>query len=116
MNRTRKAISVVLALLIGIPVLELAREEFVYLGATKTLKNAYSRVEPGMIRGEVEQLAGTPDSTKDRNSEEIWYWDAAEHQGKLWKFFGLSWRKGHETLAVEFDDEGRVTRKWGGTN
>jgi len=69
-----------------------------------------------MTRGEVERLAGTADFAKDRNSQEIWYWDAAEQQGKLWKFFGLSWRKGHEILAVEFDDEGRVTRKWGGTN
>jgi len=116
MNRRKKAISVVVALLIVIPAFELAREEFVYLGATKTLKNAYSLIEPGMKQGQVELLAGTPDSTKERNSEEIWYWDAAEHQGKLWKVLGLSWRKGHGTLVVEFNRDGWVTRKWGGVN
>lgn len=116
MNRTKKTVLVVLAVLIGIPALELAREEIAYLSANCALKDVYSRVEPGMTRAEIQQLAGTPDSTKNNHTEEIWYWDMARRQGRLWKFLGLSWQKGHETLAVEFDGEGHVTRKWGGTN
>jgi SmpA / OmlA family len=116
MSLKKKSIPVVLALLIVIPLTELAREEFAYLSIAKAIKNSYSLVQPGMTRDEVELLAGRPDSKKKTTSEEILYWDGAQHQGKLWTLLGLTWRKGHQTLVVELNTEGRVTRTWGGIN
>jgi hypothetical protein len=102
--------------LIGIPAVELAREYIAYMWIANKLETAYQRIKPNMTREEVTQVAGTPDSVKEDEHGEHWYWDAVNHQGGLWRFLGLGHEKGHDTLVVEFNEEGKAIRIWGGIN
>jgi outer membrane protein assembly factor BamE (lipoprotein component of BamABCDE complex) len=103
-------------LFIGILSIEIAREEIVYLVITRKLESGYQQLKVGMNKEQVKQLVGNPDSTINRELEEIWYWDAGKHRGRLWRLLGIATVKGHYTLAVEFNNEGKVTKTWGGVN
>lgn len=66
MTRAKRNVVVSLAVLIGVPSLELVREEIAYLWVTKKLESAYEHFKPDMTREEVVRLAGMPDSEKKR--------------------------------------------------
>lgn len=116
MSRRKKTILIVLVVFVGLPVAELAREEAGYLVVSHNLKTAYERAENGMTREAIKTLAGEPEAIRLDNGEETWYWDAAVGQGFLWHKLELTSTKGHYTLTIEFDGQGKVTQKWGGVN
>lgn len=115
MSKKKNSI-IVLAVLIGLPVAELVREEIAYLIVSRKMKAAYERTEIGLTKEEVKSLAGEPHSVTATSDDETWHWGATNHQGALWEALGLAWVKGHYTLNTTFDENGRVARKSGGIN
>src|SRR5581483_2337747 len=107
MNQKKRALLISLVVLIGLPLAELAREEFVYLSVSNRLERAYKRIEIGMTKEQVRSLAGEPDFTTTNENGEFWHWGAMNYQGWLWKQIGLTWVKGHYGMGSRFNEEGK---------
>jgi hypothetical protein len=116
MRHLQKRLIIIVALVIAIPCVELLREYIVYLHISSKLDNAAQQIKPNMTKDDVEILAGKPDDIYKYEQQEFWNWGAGDHQGYLWKLLGLTRVKGHTTLSVEFNDQDKVLRSWGGIN
>ena len=110
MKQKKRALIIGLIVVIGFPIIELAREEVVYLWVSHRLESAYNRIQNGMTKGQVRSLAGEPDFTTANENGETWHWDAMYYQGWLWRQIGLTWMKGHYGFDIGFSDEGKVAQ------
>jgi outer membrane protein assembly factor BamE (lipoprotein component of BamABCDE complex) len=115
-RRIIKYSAIIMASLLVIFGLELARERFVYRRISQRIERAHAQIKPGMTKDEVRQIAGAPEEVIMRKPDEYWRWSAREHQGELWKRIGLSTIKGHYDLIVMFDGENRIKKIFGGVN
>jgi hypothetical protein len=111
-----KGVAIILASLLFIFGLELARERFVYRRVSNRIESAHGQLKTGMTKDEVRQIAGDPFEITLRRPDEYWRWSAREHQGELWKRMGLATVRGHYDLIVMFDGENRVVKVFGGVN
>lgn len=116
MTRVRRVVIVLGILLIAGPAVELIRETIVYHRFSRKLANAEKSVQTGDSEERVKQVIGEPETVLVHDETETWYWAAADHQGQLWRLIGLTWQKGHYTLAITFDRDGRVVDLSDGIN
>ena len=115
-RRIVKGSAILMASLLLIFGLELARESFIYRRISNRIESAHGRLKVGMTKDEVRQLAGEPFEITLRKPDEYWRWSAREYQGELWKRVGLTSVKGHYDLIVMFDGENRIVKVFGGVN
>jgi hypothetical protein len=115
-RRIIKGSAIILASLLFIFGLELARERFVYRRVSNRIESAHGQLKAGMTKDEVRQIAGDPVEVILRKPDEYWRWSAREHQGELWKRVGLTTVRGHYDLIVMFDGENRIKKIFGGVN
>jgi hypothetical protein len=115
-RRIIKASAIILASLLFIFGLELARERFIYRRISNRIERAHGQLKTGMTKDEVRQIAGDPFEVILRKPDEYWRWSAREEQGALWKGVGLATVRGHYDLIVRFDGENRIVKVFGGVN
>ena len=115
-RRIFKYAAVILASLVIIFGLELAREQFIYRRISNRIERAHAQVRTGMTKDEVRQIAGTPEEIILRKPDEYWRWSAREHQGELWRRVGWTSIRGHYDLIVMFDADDRIVKVFGGVN
>jgi hypothetical protein len=115
-KRFVKRLAIVLASVVLIFGLELARESFVYRRISKRIESAHARLKPGMTKDEVKEIAGEPEEVIERRPDVYWTWSAREHQGELWRWLRMTGPRGHYDLIVRFDGEHRITKIFGGVN
>jgi hypothetical protein len=116
MNQKKRTLIISLVVLTALPLVELAREEIVYLLVSQRLEKAYKQIAKGMTKEQVRSIAGEPDSRTINELGETWHWDAMYDQGWLWKQVGLTWVKGHYGFDIGYNAEGKVAQIWGGGN
>ena len=78
-RRIIKGAAIILASLLFIFGLELARERFVYRRISNRIESAHAQLKVGMTKDEVRQLAGEPFEITLRKPDEYWRWSAREH-------------------------------------
>lgn len=111
-----KRLAIILAFLVLVFGLELARESFVYRRISRRIAEAHAHLKTGMTKDEVKEIAGEPEEVIERRPDVYWTWSAREHQGALWKWLGMTGPRGHYDLIVRFDGEHRITKIFGGVN
>ena len=115
-KRIVAGLAIILAAIIVIFGLELARERFVYRRTARSIESAHARLKIGMTKTEVKAIAGEPQEVAERRPDEYWTWSSRGHEGELWRRIRLTSAKGHYDLIVRFDGENRITRIFGGVN
>ncbi|MBA3765647.1 MAG: hypothetical protein H0W99_01415 [Acidobacteria bacterium] len=115
-RRIIKYSAIIMASLLVIFGLELARERLIYRRISNRIESAHAQVKTGMTKDEVRQIAGDPVEIILRKPDEYWRWSAREHQGELWKRVGWTSVRGHYDLIVMFDAENRIVKVFGGLN
>jgi hypothetical protein len=116
LKRLQKRLLVVVVLLVGALALESIREKIEYDRFSNKLESATRSLEPGVPKDRIKQLVGDPEWVKLDDNGEFWYWAAANHQGVVWRWLGLTWLKGHRTLVVQLNREGKLVGFWDGIN
>ncbi|OLE51947.1 MAG: hypothetical protein AUG51_20345 [Acidobacteria bacterium 13_1_20CM_3_53_8] len=116
MARTKKRVLVIISLVVALFVVELVREEMVYLYTGWFLQHTYWQVRPGMTKEQVRQLVGEPESVVHAEDGEHWVWSAANHRGLLFKTLRLASPNGHYELVVTFDDQNRTSDVFAGSS
>jgi len=115
MRRITRTTFLLLTMLVGLFLAELLREYVQYRTTETRLGSVSGRLHPGMTVKEVLDIAKEPDFKTNHGVEDLWYWDASEHQGELRKVLHLMLTKGHYALSVRFEG-GVVTDIWAGVN
>lgn len=116
MARTKRRVLLVLSLIAALFMVELVREEMVYLYTGWFLQHTYWQVRPGMSKEQIRQLVGEPESVVKAEDGEHWTWSAANHRGFLFKTLRLASMQGHYELVVTFDDQERTSDVFAGSS
>jgi len=118
LNRfSKKKLVLVICVLFALGMVgEILRETVTYRQYTRHLESSEKELKPGMEKGEVIGILGSPNVVISKPRQQMLYWSARESQGWLLRRLPGSSDKGHFQLAIELDSTGRVARVWGGVN